>query len=313
MKSLLVFGSINLDLNLRVPDLPRPGETVMASSLFLTPGGKGANQAHAASRYGARVHLVGAVGQDAFAEPAVALLRASGVELDAVCSVASADTGVATVHVSKTGENAIVVAAGANTTVRAEWVDDALIDACSVLLLQWEVPAAESMALARRFRARGGTVMLNLAPAHALQLVDPDCIDWLIVNQTELTMLCQLLGVTATTSELQVQSVAAAWTCSVVVTLGAAGAFACFVDGRQLRVPAAPIRAVDSTGAGDTFCGVLAAAMVLGEDLADALTSASLAASLSCTRVGAQAAQPTRDDVLNAKPIHPLLSIALSA
>lgn len=319
MTAVLVFGSVNVDFSLRVPSLPRPGETVMATQGALVPGGKGANQAHAAKRYGASVQLVGAVGDDALADVALGGLRPSGVALGGVRRLADHPTGLATVHVNDAGENAIAVVAGANAAVCSDWVDDAQIDACKVLLLQWELSPSASMALARRARARGAAVLLNLAPARSLDALQPALLDWLLVNQTELALLCDHLDWPGLAPEAAVQALAGAWGCAVLVTLGAAGAVAGLPDGHCLRVPALPVRAVDSTGAGDTFCGVFAAALALGEGVDGALRSAAAAASLSCTQSGAQAAQPARDEVLSARrplalaPVHPAPSAPTSS
>jgi ribokinase len=297
LKSLLVFGSINLDISTRVRRLPLPGETLMGSDLHVSPGGKGANQAHAARLFCAPVRMVGAVGDDAFAQAALVDLERSGTHLSGVRRLRSAATGVATISVMPDGENSIVVAPGANDEVRCEWVGDEVVAATSLLLLQLEVPPAESMALARRVKARGGRVMWNLAPARSLSAVDATCVDWLVVNRTELAALAATLGLDASQPEACAGRIATTSGCTVIVTLGAGGAIACLPQGGRIGVEALPTQATDATGAGDTFCGVLAAALHEGYGIHSALIHANAAASLACRRAGAQSAQPVRREI----------------
>lgn len=301
MRPLLVFGSINLDLSLPVPRLPALGETLLGGAALLSPGGKGANQAHAARRYGADVRMAGAVGDDALADAALAGLKAAGVDLAGVRRRPGAATGVALIHVTPAGDNAIAVGPGVNAQVRAADVHDAALQGAD-LLLQGEVPLVESMALARRARAAGARVTLNLAPAHEAAALDPLAIDRLVVNEVELQMLTGASDVGD--ADRQARRWAARHGVSVVVTRGAAGALLQRPDGTALAVPAPPTAVVDTTGAGDTFCGVLAAALALDEPLAQALQRAVLAASWACRRPGAQAAQPDRAEVL-AVEAHP--------
>jgi ribokinase len=297
-RALLVFGSINLDLSLPVPRLPAVGETLLGGSALLSPGGKGANQAHAARRYGAVVRLAGAVGDDALADAALAGLKAAGVDLTGVRRLPGQSTGVALIQVTPGGDNAIAVGPGANARVKAADVDDAALEGVD-LLLQGEVPLAESMALARRARARGARVTLNLAPAHEAGALDPAAIDRLVVNEVELQML------TASAGPLEATARARDWAArhgvTVIVTHGADGASLHPPDGPSLAVPASPTAVVDTTGAGDAFCGVLAAALALGEPLSQALHRAVLAGSWACRSAGAQCAQPDRARVLAAE------------
>ncbi|HEX6362868.1 MAG TPA: PfkB family carbohydrate kinase, partial [Albitalea sp.] len=224
MASLLVFGSINLDVAIPVPRLPALGETLIGGAAMLAPGGKGANQAHAARRFGADVALVGAVGDDALGPAALRQLAAAGVRLDGVRVLRDALTGVATIAVTAAGDNAIVVASGANDRVRADWVDDARLQAARLVLLQMEVPVDETLALARRARQLGRTVVLNLAPARALDALAFADVDWLVVNETELAALCAAQRVPAAPPREQAALVASRAGVRVVVTLGAAGA-----------------------------------------------------------------------------------------
>ncbi len=277
---ILTFGSINADLIVPVPRLPQPGETVLGGSYELLPGGKGANQALAARRAGAEVMLAGAVGRDSFAAIALASLRGEGVDTHLVCDI-ELPTGCALIMVSATGENAIAVAPGANRGARCDWVPDELLGANTTLLTQLEVPPHETQSLIRRVRRQDGRCVLNLAPALPIDLGLLSDIDFLVANEVE-----------AATLSADPMGIARRLRRGLVVTRGPAGASAFLADGTRLDVPALTIDPVDTTGAGDTFVGVLAAALDLGMSLEPALRRASAAAGLSCVARGAQTAMP---------------------
>lgn len=291
---LLVFGSINVDLTARVAALPRRGETIHGRDLAIGPGGKGANQALAARRAGASVVLVGAVGRDSFATPALALLREGGVDLAHVRAVA-ATTGAALIHVDAQGDNAITVVAGANAHAAARQVTDALLEQASWLVLQLEVPAAESLELALRARAKGVRVQLNAAPATPLDARWRDALDLLVVNAIEAETLAPSFGAPSEAQAFAAH-LARAHGIGVVVTLGGEGALSA-TQGRLLRVPALAVDVVDTVGAGDAFAGALAAALDRGEPFARALACAGAAGALACTGRGAQAALPTAETI----------------
>src|SRR5216684_1024377 len=185
---ILVFGSLNVDLIVPVPHLPRPGETVLGGDYALLPGGKGGNQALAARRAGAEVVLVGAVGAEPFAGIALDLLRREGVDTRSVRVVAR-PTGCAAIMVSAEGENLIAVASGANTSVRSDQVADELLGAGTTLVAQMEVPPGETEILIRRVRARGGRSLLNLAPARAINPARSGEIDLVVANEGEASTL----------------------------------------------------------------------------------------------------------------------------
>lgn len=283
---ITVFGSLNLDLVMAVPALPRAGETVLAPAYEAFPGGKGANQAAAAARAGAKVRLFGRVGGDPFAEPVLAALGRAGVDISGVGRSAR-PTGVACVAVAPGGANQIVVASGANLAAEAAQVPDAALGAGTVVVLQNEVPVAETAALIGRASARGARVLLNLAPAGPFPAATLDRVAVLIVNEVEAAALAGREGEPARIGRL----LAARHGLTVVVTLGAGGALA-FDAGTDWRSPALPVTPVDTTGAGDAFVGVFAAAMDAGLDLGGCLRRASVAAGLSCLAKGAQAALP---------------------
>jgi ribokinase len=285
-----VFGSINQDLVCRVAHLPAPGETVAGSSFAMFPGGKGANQALAAARAGANTRLFGAVGNDAFAGLATSLLARGGVDIDGIARV-DAPTGVATILVDDHGENCIAVVAGANAKADPGAVPDRALGGRTVLVLQQEVPAAANASLIRRARRIGARIVLNAAPAHPVPLDLLRMIDILVVNESEAAALGAALGWAATPLEFGLSARREAPDMSVVVTLGAAGAL--WVDPHvALRVAAPRVRVVDTTGAGDAFVGVLAAALANGAPPDVALRRGVAAGSLACTASGAQSSLP---------------------
>jgi ribokinase len=278
---ILVFGSINIDVVVPVPELPRPGETVLGGDYALFPGGKGANQALAARRAGATVAMAGAVGTDAFAPLALANLRAAGVDLGLVQEVGR-PTGCALIMVGASGDNLIAVAPGANHIAKAALVPDALLGPTTIVLCQMEVAAAENVALFRRARHAGARTVLNLAPALPLDPAIFADIDIVVANQDEAATLGDPAGLARHLRQ------------GLVVTRGAAGAIAFPGAGSQIEIPALPIAPVDTTGAGDAFVGVLASGLDDGFALAAALRRASAAAALACLATGAQSALPER-------------------
>ena len=277
---IVVFGSINVDLIVPVPRLPRAGETVLGGDYAVLPGGKGANQALAARRAGAKVVLAGAVGADSFAGIALDLLRGDGVDTRLV-RVVEQPTGCAAIMVSSEGENTIAVAPGANASARSDQVPDELLSAGTTLVVQMEVPPCETAMLIKRLRTRGGYSLLNLAPAVPIDIALLEEIDLVVANEGE-----------AATTVSDPEQLARRLRQGLVVTRGAAGALALLRDGIRIEVPALAIKPVDTTGAGDTFVGVLAAALDLGSPVEAALHRASAAAGLACLARGAQTAMP---------------------
>jgi ribokinase len=287
---IVVFGSINVDLVTRVARFPRPGETLAAQSFAVYAGGKGANQALAAALAGATVQLYGAVGRDAFAEMALELLGAAGVELTGVARVAE-PTGCATITVDAQAENSILVAAGANAHAEPETVPDAVLGAATTLVLQQEVPAAANATLVTRARRHGARIVLNAAPARAVPLDMLRQIDVLVVNESEAATMAMLYRWPTDPIAFAAAAAAVSPQLGVVVTLGARGAIACRA-GERLSAGAPEVRVVDTTGAGDAFVGSLAAALDGRMGLRAALGRAVAAGTLACTMHGAQPSLP---------------------
>jgi len=283
--TVLVFGSANADLVFAVPELPAPGVTVLGDGVRSFPGGKGANQAVAAAKDGATTQFAGCVGRDAFAEVATGALRAAGVDLSRL-RVVDQPTGCASICVDRAGRNQIAVAPGANLMASASQIEDAALHPGVVLLLQMEVPAGEIAVLIRRAKARGARVVLNLAPPGELALDTLAALDLLVVNEHEAAALAARLGCGGGAAALR-----AALGVDVAVTRGEAGAEAATAAG-FIAVPAFRVAAVDTTGAGDCFCGVLCAGLDRGLTLGSAMRRASAAAAIACTRHGAAASSP---------------------
>jgi len=271
---IVCFGSINLDLIFSLPYLPVAGQTVAGPALHIEPGGKGANQAVAAARDGAAVAFAGAVGGDALAEGALALLRANGIDLARVRTAGGA-TGCASICVDPEGRNLIAVASGANLAAREDTIEAALLGGTTTVLLQNECDAGQEAALIAR--ARAGPL-----PQAALRAVDV-----LVVNEDEAAWVATRMGTSSDAAALH-----AALGVDVVVTLGGAGLEA---DARagHFRLDARAAKVVDTTGAGDCFTGVLAAALDRGASFEQALRRANTAAGLCCTRPGTQGSMPT--------------------
>ncbi|WP_038623403.1 ribokinase [Dyella jiangningensis] len=283
--TVLVAGSANLDFVVRASHVPAPGETVLGREFTTFPGGKGANQAVACARAGgASTRMLVALGDDAHAMPLEASLRAAGVEL--IVMRAKESTGVAFVCLSDTAENAITVAPGANLALQPHHLPS--LSGVSHLLMQLESPLESVIAWARSAREAGVLTVLNAAPAQALPRDVLALVDILIVNETELAQLTGIHDMDAALAALDNPC--------VVVTLGARGCVA-QADGERFEQSAFAIEPVDTTGAGDTFCGTFVAALSQGVPLAGALQRATAASALACTRLGAQAGVPARAEV----------------
>ena len=297
---IVVFGSINIDLVARVPALPRAGETVLSPSYAKVCGGKGANQAVAAARVSGlgRVAMVARIGDDAFGHTARDNLQANGVATELVATCAE-PTACAFIAVDSRGENAITVASGANLFLEAKTVPDAMLHAGVTAVLQMEVPFEQSLDVARRVQATGGRVIWNFAPVlpgFAAQDVSSliATTDILVVNEHEALAAAAALGCAATTYA-EAGGYLSRKGCVCVVTAGAAGAVAFHPDGRHDAAAAEPIVPVDTTGAGDTFVGILASGLDEGLLFPQALQRACRGASLACLAIGAQSSMPGRD------------------
>ena len=294
---ITVFGSINMDLVATTPRLPKPGETVPGSGFATAAGGKGANQALAAKRAGASVRMVGAVGRDEFAVPALDLLDKAGTDLSDVAHV-DGPTGTALILVGGDGENMIAVVPGANGTLSASQAADAVSGSKpgDMLMLQLEVPAASVKAALEAAKARGVRTVLNTAPLIAEAADLAKLADIVIANETEFELLVGREALTADQREQMLLQMHTETGQILIITLGAEGVIA--AEGGSLhRTKGLKIEPVDTVGAGDTFCGYLAAGLDSGLALSEALRRAAVAGSLACLKPGAQPSTPVADEV----------------
>jgi ribokinase len=294
---ITVFGSINMDLVATTPRLPKPGETVPGTGFATAAGGKGANQALAARRAGAQVRMVGAVGRDEFAGPALDLLDKAGTDLSDVARV-EGPTGTALILVGGDGENMIAVVPAANGTVSASHAQKAIegMQAGDTLMLQQEVPAFSVEAALTSAKARGVRTVLNIAPlipetaelaAHA---------DIVIANETEFERLVGRDKLTSGEREQLLLDMHGKTGQVLIVTLGADGVIA--AEGGSLhRTKGLKIEPIDTVGAGDTFCGYLAASLDAALPFTEALRRAAVAGSLACLKSGAQPSIPEASEV----------------
>ncbi|MGC4024700.1 MAG: ribokinase [Mesorhizobium sp.] len=291
---ITVIGSINLDLIANVGRLPKPGETVPGSGFKTAPGGKGANQALAAARAGAPTRMVGAVGRDAFADEALALLLQGGVDTSRLHQSAAA-TGTALILVDDKGENMIAVVPGANASVLPGDVAKRPIEA-GLVLLQHEIPLETVDAALEAARAAGVVSILNTAPFRIEAAAMLEKADYVVANESEFDLYAKTLHLKGETRTDLMKDFANRTGRTVIVTLGEDGVIA--ISPREvLEVPAMKIDPVDTVGAGDTFCGYLGAGLHEGLPLRDALRRASVAGSLACLKPGAQPSIPLAQDV----------------
>jgi len=288
---VVVVGSLNVDLSLTCDSIPAPGETVLASAVRRSAGGKGANQAVAAARAGgASTSIVGAVGDDADGRYLLDQLARDGVDTAQVALLPGRPTGLALITVDRDGENAIVVAPGANSAVVLEATAHELIGTADVVLAQLETPQS-LLVEAARSRRPGVPFILNAAPAASLIDELSREVDLLVVNEHEARSVSGTGGLGEATGLLAARFPA------VLVTLGAGGSELYRRDTPVVRSPGVTVPVVDTTAAGDTFCGVLAAALAAGQPAEQAMAAASTAATLAVQRPGAQDSIPTLTEV----------------
>lgn len=295
---ITVLGSTNLDLIGTVSRIPKPGETVPGGAFSMAAGGKGANQALAARRAGADVRMFAAAGTDSFADEALKLLRSDGVDLSHLRIVEGA-TGIAMIFVDGHGENVIAILPGANGTMSATDADAALegLGIGSVLMLQQEIPQLATARALELAKARGVVSILNTAPFLPTTAAVAELASIVIANETEFQLLT---GAGLDRLDAAMAEWARAQNQTVIVTLGPDGARAATPDG-SFSVPALKVEPVDTVGAGDTFCGYLAAGLDRGLGLEEAMRRAAVAASLACLKPGAQPSVPFAAEVEKAR------------
>ncbi len=295
---IIVFGSINMDFFMSVSHLPVPGETVVSPAYEMSPGGKGANQALAAARSGAKVAMIGRIGNDGMGARILNNLKREGVMMSGVVQ-SDLDTGCAMIARDNEGENQILVALGANAEVTHEQIPDEILGNRNVVLMQNEILPEQNWALIERARKLGAKTILNLAPAihipeHILQKLD-----FLIVNQVEARQIADSLKLSADHNPTQIAvALSRLGNLTCIITMGERGSFAATPDGYEIHVPALRLENyLDKTGAGDAYCGTFAAAIHAGIDIPEAMKRAAVAGSLTCLEKGAQPSFPYLGDI----------------
>jgi ribokinase len=292
---IIVFGSLNMDLVVRVARAPRGGETLQGHGFMTNPGGKGANQAVACARQGARVAMVGCVGGDGFGDALRSALAADGVDVTDVRAV-EASTGVAVVMVDDDGENRITLVPGANELLKADPEVLGRADTGHYLLLQCEVPMSEVVQAAKIMRAKQATVVLNPAPVCKLPDEIWSLVDIIVMNEIEAAELASLPVIDPASAATAASSIRRRGPSTAIVTLGSQGVVVADDTGCR-HFPALAVRTVDTTAAGDTFIGAMIVARAAGHSTDAAVIRGIQAATLCVTRAGAQASIPRYDEL----------------
>ncbi len=298
MKKIVVIGSTNTDMVVKAARIPAPGETILGGRFLMNPGGKGANQAVAAARLGGEVVFVAKVGDDLFGREAKALFGREGIRTEYVFTDPGEPSGVALIMVDGQGENCIAVASGANGTLSPADLEAARgeIEQAGLVLMQLETPVETVLCAAQWAAAKGVPVVLNPAPACALPAALLGCLSMITPNESEAELLTGVKVTDEASAEVAARALCAQGVKRVVITMGSKGAFV-YADGKGAWVPAFKVEAVDTTAAGDVFNGALAVALTEGRPLTESVIFAAKAASVSVTRMGAQASAPHRDEV----------------
>lgn len=296
---IIVFGSINMDLNVGMGGFPGPGDAVISLDYTTTPGGKGANQSLAAARCGEKTALVGKVGDDGMGLRILNSLRRHEVMTSGVATADTLPTGLSIVMKEKSGDVRTILAAGANAELQSDQVPNEILGPGNVLLIQMETPWQQSLEVMKRAKEYGATVIMNAAPVRKFAAEALTYADYLIVNDREAVQLAQMIGMPMEKDFAAMAKAFALKTkATTIITLGEKGLVCVAVDGKAWKVDALKLEeVVEVNGAGDCFCGTFAAALHAKKPLPAALKRASVAAGLSCMKQGIQEAYPYSADV----------------
>jgi ribokinase len=299
MSKIIVIGSSNTDMVIKSKKHPQPGETILGGTFLMNPGGKGANQAVAAARLGGNVTFVTKTGNDLFGEEALHTFTKEGINADYLVKDPKNPSGVALITVDEYGENAIVVAPGSNGTLSAYDIDEEVFgsDPDDIFLMQLEIPVSTVEFVAEKAAGKGNRVILNPAPARKLSDELLKCLYLITPNENEAENLTGIKVTDVVSAELAAKELHSMGVKNVVITLGASGSYL-FSDTESKLISVVPVKAVDTTAAGDIFNGALAVALAEGKGLEDSVKFASGAAAISVTRMGAQASAPYRKELM---------------
>ncbi len=297
MGKIVVVGSINMDVVTRTDKMPKPGETVLGDSLHFILGGKGSNQAIAASRLNGNVEFIGRVGEDDFGRSIYEVLKKEKMKVDGIRFTKGTPTGTAIICVDKDSQNSIVVVLGSNAKVSADDVSSIKLGSSDILLSQFEIPQETILSLFKRAKIAGAKTILNPAPAAKCSKELLILADYLIVNEHEVAFFAnKTVTEDIETIKNYANKVKARKDQTIIVTLGAKGAL-CINQHGEVRVEGIKVNAIDTTAAGDCFAGAFAVALSEQKSLNDALSFANKAAALSVQRLGASSSLPVRSEV----------------
>jgi ribokinase len=299
MSRIIVIGSSNTDMVIKSKKLPLPGETILGGTFLMNPGGKGANQAVAAARLGGKVTFVTKTGNDMFGSEACNLFKNENIDTRYIVKDPDNPSGVALINVNEYGENSIVVAPGSNGTLTAYDIKDEVFktEKTDLFLMQLEIPVGNVEFVAEKAYGMGNRVILNPAPGRNLPDDILRCLYLIIPNENEAEYLTDVRVHDVYSAEKAAIILRDKGVKNVIITMGALGAFL-LTEGISKLIPVVPVKAIDTTAAGDVFNGAVAVAISEGKDLAQAVTFANRSASISVTRMGAQASAPYRKEVL---------------
>lgn len=298
MSRIIVIGSSNTDMVIKSKKLPAPGETILGGTFLMNPGGKGANQAVAAARLNGNVTFVTKTGNDMFGSEAIHLFDSEGIDTGYSIKDMNNPSGVALINVDENGENCIVVAPGSNGTLSEHDIKEEVFvtDKTDMFLMQLEIPVETVEFVAKKASSGGNKVILNPAPAQKLSEDLLSCLYLITPNETEAEILTEIKVYDLSTAEKAATELRKKGVQNVVITLGASGAYMLTGTTSKL-IPVVPVKAVDTTAAGDVFNGALTVAISEGKNIEEAVIFANKAAGISVTRMGAQASAPYRKEI----------------